>query len=178
MLVSTGAEAYRTRTVAEYELSPDSLQDELERVLVVAAMRWRVPRATFTVIEGERQFFPARLGMEQRQTHRAASLCALAVESGELVMAADTRLDPRLWNHPAVTGPPFIRFYAGVPLRIAPEAAPLGALCVLDTRPKPDIDIADVRVLTDLSQLVVEALAMRRERLGRRRAAEALFRPN
>lgn len=173
---SVHEEAYRVQAVADHDLAPDNLQDELAPVLAAAASRWGVPRATFTVVEGDRQFFPARLGMESAETSRAASLCAVAIARAELLLVLDTRHDLRLRRHPAVVGPPFIRFYAGVPLRLAAHAAPVGALCVLDTRPRAEVDAADLALLTDLSFVVLGKLAQRRARVVERRRRADLAR--
>lgn len=163
-------ETARTRAVAAYGLAPDNLQSELGEVLSLAASRWNAPRATFTVVEGDRQFFPARLGMESSQTAREAAICAECVKGRALLISPDTREDPRLRDHPAVTGPPFIRFYAGVPLRLGVDDVALGTLCVLDTRPRPQVGDAEVQLLLDLSALVLDKLAERRARLKRRRS--------
>jgi GAF domain-containing protein len=64
-------------------------------------------------------------------------------------MVPDAQSDPRFASHPLVTGPPFLRFYAGVPLRID-GGAPLGTLCVIDRDP---------RVLASDQREALEALA-------------------
>jgi GAF domain-containing protein len=47
----------------------------------------------------------------------------------------DMALDPRFVDNPLVTNDPAIRFYAGLPMYVDGHA--IGALCVLDTRPRP-----------------------------------------
>lgn len=53
------------------------------------------------------------------------------------MVVQDTREDPRFTCNPLVTGAPGLRFYAGEPLQ-TPEGLPLGTLCVLDTKPRPE----------------------------------------
>ena len=163
-------EVARSRLVAEWGFAPDSLQREMEDILKLAAARWHAPTASFTVVEGDRQFFPARLGGDVSETPRRDAICARTVETGGLLLSPDTREDPRLREHPAVAGPPFVRFYAGIPLQIDAHGPPIGALCVWDVQPHPDFDDADIELLWDLSALLLERL---RERHARRRRLTA-----
>ena len=43
------------------------------------------------------------------------SFCSVAIETPAPLMVPDARADPRFADNPLVTGPPFIRFYAGQP---------------------------------------------------------------
>ena len=70
------------------------------------------------------------------------------------MVVPDATLDPRFADNPLVTGPPWIRFYAGAPLRL-PGGARVGTLCAIDVVPREADDI-DVAVLRTLSRLVVE----------------------
>ena len=74
----------------------------------------------------------------------------------------DAALHAAFADNALVTGPPYVRFYAGAPLR-TPEGTPLGALCVIDTAPRPT-------GLTDLqrSGLQVLAQAVMRQLIARR----------
>jgi hypothetical protein len=57
----------------------------------------------------------------------------------------------------AVTGPPFIRFYCGIPLLL--DGIKLGTLCVIDTKPRSFSRLDFMRVVNALEQL--SRLAMR-----------------
>jgi class 3 adenylate cyclase len=52
----------------------------------------------------------------------------------DIIEVPDTFYDDHLSEHPLVTGPPFARFYAEVPL-IASDKTPLGSVFILDTKP-------------------------------------------
>jgi GAF domain-containing protein len=108
----------------------------LQYIVEAAARDYGVPIALVSIIDRRREFFAARTGTDLDQVPRADALCLHAVRCpGEPVVALDTRADRRFANNPFVTGPPYVRFYAGVPLLDRAGYA-LGALCVIDTKPR------------------------------------------
>lgn len=87
------------------------------------------------------------------------SLGALAsVQAGALVVA-DASQDERFRHHPHVTGAPYIRFYARIPVR-APSGAPVGAMCMSDPTPR-ELRSDELATLTDLADLVGQEIQYR-----------------
>ena len=50
-------------------------------------------------------------------------------------MVRDTGLDPRFADNPLVAGEPYIRVYAGCPLRVS-NASVLWTHCIIDSKPR------------------------------------------
>ena len=71
------------------------------------------------------------------------------VEPGRTLIVANASTDPRFADHPCVTGPPYLRFYAGVPLRGSLDQV-VGTLCVFDARARQPT-LADLKTLHDLA---------------------------
>ena len=72
----------------------------------------------------------------------------------------DVSQDARFSHFSTVTGDPFVRFYAGMPLRNH-EGIPLGTLCVLDREPR-QLSPAQERALRALAQQASDQLDIRR----------------
>ncbi|WP_295958008.1 GAF domain-containing protein, partial [uncultured Xanthomonas sp.] len=109
----------------------DTPADQVFDLVTQLASRYlRVPIALVSLIDEQRQWFKSRVGLEVPQTPRSQAFCAYAIHSPELMVVPDARQDPRFRDNPLVTGPPFIRFYAGAPLLMA-DGASLGTLCVI-----------------------------------------------
>lgn len=103
-----------------------------------------------TIIEADAQCFAGASGMDVANTPRSEAFCAFTILSDQVMVVPDATLDPRFCDHPSVIGPPFIRFYAGAPLKVGGRR--IGSLCVVDTRPR-DLDPADERRLKSLAEL-------------------------
>ena len=145
----------------------DALQDdpELTGLVNFAARLCGVPMAQVSLVELERQRFLAGMGLDVTETPRDQSFCAHAMRRDELMEVRDARHSETFADNPLVTGPPHIRYYAGHPL-ISAEGAPLGALCVIDTEPRPDgLDAFQREGLGVLAQAVMRRLTAHRETL-------------
>jgi GAF domain-containing protein len=107
----------------------------LDDIVELAAMICGVPIALVSLIDRDRQFFKASVGLDEEETARDISFCGHAIMGDKPFVIPDAALDERFADNPLVTGPPHIRFYAGVPLRMHDRHA-VGTLCVIDTQPR------------------------------------------
>ncbi len=150
---SPGAgEARRLAALRGLELLDTPSEERFDRITRIAAHTFGVPIALVTLVDHERQWFKACLGLETRQTSRTSSFCARAVESATTLVVTDALTDPRFAANPLVTGDPHIRFYAGHPVR-APTGELVGSLCVID-RVARTFGPAEIDALVDLAALV------------------------
>ena len=154
-------ESDRLAAVAEYELVPDDQALELDAILQLAAALFSVPTALVSIVERDRQLFTARRGLDVCETGRDIAFCAHALGLDDVMVVLDAKLDPRFVANPLVVGKPFIRFYAGMPLR-APSGHVLGTLCIIDQRPRNAFSLQDREHLKALATLVMDKLEARR----------------
>ncbi|WP_326540971.1 GAF domain-containing protein [Pseudorhodoferax sp.] len=132
-------------------------EERFDRVVRFAAEQLEMPMALVSLVDGERQWFKSRIGLDVPQTGRDVAFCAHAILQPETFVVEDALLDARFADNPLVTGAPHIRFYAGAPLS-APGGQRVGTLCVLDHRPRT-LDAVQMAVLQALRTLVNEALS-------------------
>ena len=131
-------------------------EERFDRIVRFAADEFDVPIALISLIDSERQWFKARVGLDACETGRDISFCGHAVHAGELLMVENALCDPRFFDNPLVAGAPHIRFYAGAPLRLR-SGAIVGTLCVIDTRERR-LDAVDRSILESLRELAVAEL--------------------
>jgi GAF domain-containing protein len=131
-------EEARQRAVERSGVLKRSKDTDLQHVVDEAAKYFHTPIAAISIIDHDRQWFAARVGLEAEETPRAVSFCAHAIHRpGEPLVVADARRDKRFAGNPLVLFAPHIRFYAGVPL-VDRQGYSLGALCVIDSKPREE----------------------------------------
>ncbi|RKH62164.1 GAF domain-containing sensor histidine kinase [Corallococcus llansteffanensis] len=144
--------------------------ERFDRIVRAAAHLFRVPIALVTLVDEDRQWFKARLGLAAPQTPRDVSFCGHAILSPTSLIVPDALHDPRFHDNPLVLGAPFIRFYAGHPLQ-ASDGSRVGTLCLIDTQPR-DFSDADRAALADLAGWVEVELHALDEREARAALAQ------
>lgn len=135
---------------------------DLQDIVELAATICGVPIALVSLVDNERQFFKARTGLDATETPRDVSFCGHAILDDKPFVVPDAAADPRFADNPLVTGPPHVRFYAGVPLLVDGRHA-IGTLCVIDTRPRVfDDKVRDgLERLARIARLHIQDLAER-----------------
>lgn len=116
-----------------------------------------VPIALVSLVDENRQWFKSCLGLSVSETPRDISFCGHAILGDDLFIIPDTFLDKRFADNPLVLNDPYIRFYAGCPLR-DPTGSKLGTLCIIDRQPR-SLGKEDLEALTDLASMVERELA-------------------
>ncbi|OYX29543.1 MAG: response regulator receiver protein [Hydrogenophilales bacterium 32-62-9] len=125
----------------------------------LAAAVVEAPIALISLVDAERQWFKARVGLDIRETSRTVSFCAHALVNGELLEIEDASLDERFADNPVVRGEAGIRFYAGMPL-VLPGGEVVGTLCVVDRVPRK-LNATQRMTLEVLARNVVTELELR-----------------
>ncbi|MDI1294811.1 MAG: PAS domain-containing protein [bacterium] len=158
-----GLETDRTAVLAFYDLDAGRF-DALNQITDFAAALCDAPIALVSIVETMRQRFLARTGLDATETGRDVSFCALAMLRDEIFVVPDATRDPRFADNALVTGAPHIRFYAGAPL-IDSDGVPLGALCVIDDKPRADLTpLQRQGLLLMAHQVMLELDGRRRDR--------------
>jgi diguanylate cyclase (GGDEF)-like protein/PAS domain S-box-containing protein len=163
-------EAERLAALSEYELGGNSLLPSLDPVVRIAARMFGVPVAAVNMVGSDHVFFAAATGFEGADVDmdRNVSFCAHAILQDEVMVVPDATLDARFHDNPLVTGSTHVRFYAGVPI-LSARGYPLGALCVIDTKPNPDFSAEDAQRLLELARMATDRLELRRIELAAER---------
>lgn len=132
-----------------------------DRIAALAAELLETPIALLALIDKERIWFKARIGLDATHTNCGVSMCRYTLLTHAPLIVEDAHVDPRFSNSPLVTGTPYIRFYAGIP--ICPDGRHIVAtLCVIDTKPRK-ITPQQQRQLAMLAEQAGELMTWRQQ---------------
>jgi GAF domain-containing protein len=165
-------EVRRLQALNDYAILNTPPHPAFDSLTAAATLALDAPIGLVSLIDAERQWFKSVIGLELTETPRTLSFCEHATGGGGTLAVRDARDDPRFAGNPLVTGAPFIRAYAGAPL-IDSEGFGLGALCVIDTRPR-DFPARELDILSHLAEAAMIALASHRLSGTLRRTREIL----
>jgi signal transduction histidine kinase len=135
-------------------------EDDFDDIAQLASQICETPIGLVCLIDSDRLWFKAQVGVDFGQTTRDASFCAYAVRSHELLEVTDAADDPRFVDNPLVLSEPHLRFYAGAPV-ILDGTLPVGTVCVFDTEPR-QLTPEQRRALRSLARHASVQLELRR----------------
>ena len=164
--VMTTAPTPHNETARLAELQALNILDTLperayDDITYLAARLCQAPIALISLVDGQRQWFKSRVGLDVTETPRSLAFCAHAiVDPGQMLVVNNALDDVRFAQNPLVTGDPSIRFYAGAPLTM-PSGNALGTLCVIGMEPR-ELSDDDARALEALSRQVMAQLELRK----------------
>lgn len=140
-------------------------EEHFDAMTAYCASRFDVEIALVTLVDTDRQWFKSACGLASRETSRDVSFCGHAILEDRIMVIPDARADDRFHDNPLVTGPPWIRFYAGAPLKLS-SGHRVGTLCLIDAAPKR-LESEDLSHLSELASAVSEELERRAALLAR-----------
>lgn len=142
----------RLRSLFMMDLLDKKDDERFDRLTRMAKTTFDVPIALISLIDRERQWLLSRNGIDVQESSRDVSFCAHAILEEGVFIVKDTLADPRFADNPFVTGEPWVRFYAGCPVRL-PDGHVAGTVCILDTYPRP-FSSAEINTLLDFAAIV------------------------
>ncbi|KAL4746889.1 hypothetical protein BDW72DRAFT_25575 [Aspergillus terricola var. indicus] len=184
----SNSEKYAQESIGNY---PNASRDNVLTVFAqLAALRMNAQRAMISLFDRKQQYVIAEatprsclrgesgrdqadaiwLGVGQFPRQRIA-MCYHAMKSfieeeSDLFVVNDLTKDERFRDHSCVTGHPHNRFYVSVPIQ-SPDDYIIGAVAVLDNKPRDGIPGEQERFLSELAATVMDHLlslrAMREE---------------
>ncbi len=165
-------ESSRLAALYGLELLDTPPEAGFDDVVAIAKAVTGVETALISLVDAERQWFKARIGLDAAETPRAVAFCDYTIREPDVLVTLDATRDARFRDNPLVTGPPYIRFYAGAPIHSADGHA-IGTVCVLDPTPRDRFDGVDA--LAAIARQCSSLIELRRiARLGAVVSADAV----
>ncbi len=149
-------ESERLQVLLACDILDTPQEERFDRLTRLAQQMFGVQIALVSIVDADRQWFKSRQGLDACETGRDISFCGHAILAPEVFNIPDASCDSRFADNPLVTGPPYIRFYAGAPLSTS-AGQRIGTLCIIDDKPKT-LSLAQIASLRDLADCVEQEI--------------------
>jgi diguanylate cyclase (GGDEF)-like protein len=124
-------------------------EERFDRITSLAKTIFSVPIVLVSLVARDVQWFKSAQGLTAPETPRDISFCGHAILRQSALIIPDALDNPDFADNPLVTGEPFVRFYAGHPLRAA--GYNIGTLCLIDHEPR-EFSEEDAKTLASLAK--------------------------
>ena len=149
-------ESERLFSLYKLEILDTPPEQRFDYITEKVKIYFNVSIALISLVDEKRQWFKSRQGLDAKETSREISFCGHAINQDDLFIVNDTFEDERFIDNPLVTENPFIRFYAGAPLK-STEGFKVGTLCIIDKSPR-SFSENDMALLREFADMVEEEL--------------------
>jgi GAF domain-containing protein len=153
-------DAARVRALQKYAILDSEPEHAFDDLTFLASYVCKTPIALISLVDENRQWFKAKVGISATETSRNIAFCSTAIQQPDVFVVPDALKDERFRTNPLVVSDPNIRFYAGAPL-INEDGYALGTLCVIDRAPRELAEDQEL-ALKALSRLVLMQMEFRR----------------
>ncbi|MDQ0317527.1 histidine kinase dimerization/phosphoacceptor domain -containing protein [Amorphus orientalis] len=127
-------ESERLKVLHSFEILDTDPEQDFDDIAKLASEICEVPIALVGLVDADREWFKAEVGLSVPETPLSTSICAHVIVANDFVEIPDTLEDPRTRDNPLCFGKNGLRFYAGS-LLMTDDDLPIGTLCVLDYKP-------------------------------------------
>ena len=156
----SGNDAARVDALQKYAILDSEPEQAFDDLTLLASYVCQTPIALISLVDEDRQWFKAKVGISATETLRNIAFCSTAIQQRDVFVVPDALQDERFRTNPLVVSEPNIRFYAGAPL-INEDGYALGTLCVIDRTPR-NLAADQEAALKALSRLVLMQMEFRR----------------
>ncbi len=135
-------------------------EENFDRIAQVASRQFKIPITIISLLDEERSWIKAAVGISLAQTARANGFSSVVISQDSVLIVPDAQADPRFNENILITGPARLRFYAGAPIKSA-EGHNIGVLSIGDVAPRDTLSDSEQQLLLDLADIISGALEAR-----------------
>jgi diguanylate cyclase (GGDEF)-like protein len=149
-------EAERLRALEELGILDAGPNDQIDRICGLARDLFKVPVARINLIGNDKVVRLSHCDPGWAELDRRHAISNMVILGDRPCVLTDVARDPRFTDNPYVIGPPYIRFFAGAPLRLR-SGINIGSLSIMDFAPR-SFGAEDRVRLSALADLIVSEM--------------------
>lgn len=153
----------RLQALKAYHIMDSETEQSYNDIVKMAAWIADMPYASITLIDQDRQWFKASVGLPFRESERSVAFCSHTIRSAQPFIVEDTTLDSRFVSNPLVVNEPHIHAYIGIPLSTN-DGLRIGALAVMDRKAR-SLKADQLEMLSALARQTMILLEMRMQQI-------------
>ena len=156
-------ERERLRSLRSYNVLDTDAEDSYDDIVQIAASICQSPIALVTMVDENRCWFKANLGLEgATEAPRDIAYSTLVLDNPlEPTIIEDAWADDRFKDKPLATAEPPMRFFCGTPL-VNEDGFVLGSLCIIDHVPRK-MSEQQISAMKTLARQVVNQMELRKK---------------
>ncbi len=128
-------EAKRIEALKTYDLLDTEQEKIFDNITKMAAVACKMPISLISFVDKDREWIKSSHGIDTKLMPQEISFSRQNLRENNIFVIENTLTDPQFSNHPLVTGPLNIQFYAAIRL-VNSQGFYLGTLCVIDHIPR------------------------------------------
>lgn len=158
MLNDLSSDESKRRAAIDLLKNADEGRDEaLKKYTHLVCQLLKMPMSFVSILDDEKQYIKSAQNIAPTDTSLGGVFCEQTLKQGETLLCPDTHQHPIFHRDRAVREAPFIRFYAGCPLKTR-DGVTVGTLSILDTQPRTLSD-EQIAIFKTLAELISDFLA-------------------
>ncbi|NJB37301.1 ATP-binding protein [Croceivirga sp. JEA036] len=161
----------RLKKLDHYEIMDSQEEAMFDELTLLAAQILDVPIAYISLIDGERQWFKSKVGLDINETPVDISFCKYTILDDKPLVINNTLESEQFRNNIFVTGDYKVRFYAGVPITDGDNHT-IGTFCAIDQKPK-ELSEKETKLMQTLAKTAMSLITLRKSRLDSMKLAKA-----
>ncbi|KDR78910.1 hypothetical protein GALMADRAFT_224162 [Galerina marginata CBS 339.88] len=159
-------ELERRRALYKFNIWNTGPDMNFDRIAHLAKLVFSTKGVIISLIDSNEQWFKSEWGLKTPSCARAHSFCGHAIlqRGDEPMVILDSYKDWRFKKNPLTIGPPYIRFFAGAPLRTQ-GGFNIGALSVIDDQPREDFSPRQRHTLKEFAAIAMREMELWKDKI-------------
>ncbi|KAJ9101227.1 hypothetical protein QFC21_003446 [Naganishia friedmannii] len=158
-------EESRRRALYGFRILHTAPDVNFDRIAHLAKLVFSSKIVLISLVDENENWNKVEIGLGAHHMPRVNTFCghSILAKNDEPLVVLDSKEDWRFAGNPYVVGPPYIRFYAGAPLRTT-EGFNVGSLCIIDTEPRSEFPPRSRMALKEFAAIVVREMELWRDK--------------